>query len=94
MYVDGLKKFEGPCELQAIFAYGKEPGTWLCLTDMESMENLRPTHMPLEIGDEFHAGRPDIDNLVKQLMEAIQDSGILAGEDGQISMVMAAKVKR
>ncbi len=86
-------KFIGPVYLQVVFVHGKEPGTWLRLTDIDTMGNLESV-MPFELGDEFHTGRPDIDNLVKQLMEAIGDSGVLSGEDGQISMVNAAKLKR
>jgi len=87
-----IGKFHGPVYLQVLFVYGKEPGTWLRLTEIDSMENYE--WLPSDLGDEYHAGRPDIDNLIKQLMEAIEDSGVLDGEDGQISMVMAAKVKR
>lgn len=92
-YHEGIQKFEGPCYLQLLFVYGKQPETWVRLYEIDSLENLEPS-MPYERGEEFRAGRPDIDNLIKQLMEAIEDSGVLVGEDGQISMVMAAKVKR
>lgn len=90
---EGLAPFSGPCFLQALFIYGKKPGTWLRLSQMDTMENLEPL-IPYEVGEEYRTGRPDIDNLVKQLMEAIEDSGILAGEDSQIAMVTAAKAKR
>jgi len=83
----------GPLYLQALFVYGKEPGTWLRLVEMEETANL-DLIMPFDLGEEFHVGRPDLDNLVKQIMEAIEDSGLLTGEDSQISMVTAAKVKR
>ncbi len=90
---DDVKMFAGPCFLQALFVYSKEPRTWLRLSQMDTMENLEPL-IPYEVGEEYRTGRPDIDNLVKQVMEAIEDSGILAGEDSQIAIVTAAKVKR
>lgn len=88
-----IGKLHGPVYLQVLFVYGRESGTWLRLTEMDSMDNLDPA-MPLDLGEEYHTGRPDVDNCIKQIMEAIEDSGVLDGEDSQISMVMAAKVKR
>ena len=87
-----IGKFHGPVYLQVLFVYGKEPGTWLRLTEIDSMDNYE--WLPSDLGDEFHVGRPDLDNLKKQIFECIEDSGVLDGEDGQISMVMGAKVKR
>ena len=89
----GIGKFHGPTYLQALFVYGKDPGTWFRLFSIDVMQNL-DLIIPFDLGDVFHPGRPDVDNLFKQLMEAIEDSGVLSGEDGQIAMVMAAKVKR
>jgi Holliday junction resolvase RusA-like endonuclease len=86
-------EFKGPVYLQVLFVYGEDPGTWLRLTEIDTMMNLESV-MPFDLGEVFHVGRPDLDNLVKQIMEATEDSGVLDGEDGQISIVMAAKVKR
>ena len=88
-----IGKFHGPVYLQVLFVYGKEPGTWMRLVQMESMGNYDMI-MPFELGEEFHVGRPDLDNLKKQIFECVGDSGVLSGEDGQISMVIAAKLKR
>ncbi len=85
----------GPLLLQALFVFSKtEPLTWFRLVELETLGNLEPTMLPIKSDVEYHTGRPDCDNLVKQIMEAIEDSGVLSGEDGQISMIHAAKVKR
>lgn len=94
MYVEGLKKFDGPVYLQVLFVYGKEPGTWMRLVSMESMQN-HELIMPFELGEEFCTARPNLDNLLKILMDSIEASGALEiNNDCIIAMVMAAKVKR
>lgn len=91
---EGVAKFYGPCFLQALFVYGKEPATWLRISQMDTMENFGPM-IPYLTGEEYRIARPNLDNLLKILMDAIEASGALEiNDDCIIAMVTAAKVKR
>lgn len=69
------KKWKGPVALNIIFDYLAET-TEITLT--ESYYRTKPT-------------RPDLDNLVKQVLEAIEDSGVIE-DDKQVVFVSAKKV--
>ena len=43
-------------------------------------------------GKECRDSRPDLDNLVKQIMEALQDSGLVE-DDAQVAVIKVRKVK-
>lgn len=77
---NGGLELNGPLLLQVQFIYGKYPMTLIKLSELKEVN--------------YHTSRPDLDNLQKEIFEAIEDSEILGGEDSQISMVIAAKVKR
>lgn len=73
----GIEQFTGPVALHVTFDYGKK--------------ETRLIVYPLE-DDRFHCKLPDIDNLEKQILDALQDSKLVRN-DSQIAIVRARKVK-
>jgi Holliday junction resolvase RusA-like endonuclease len=72
-----LKQFKGSVGLYVEFDYAT-PETRL--TFFEINEN------------EYRTGRPDVDNLIKQILESAQDAGLVK-DDAQIALVDAQKLK-
>lgn len=84
-FAEGRRAFEGPVKLSVVFNYRRNETT------------IRIEECPLALYDRAHVkgggktARADIDNLVKQVMEAAQDAGILA-DDVQVVAIHAEKV--
>ena len=70
-----IKPFDGRVELTVDFDYG-ENETRIIFLDAQSPD--------------YKLSRPDLDNLIKQVADAAQDSGLVA-DDAQIVLIKAAK---
>jgi Holliday junction resolvase RusA-like endonuclease len=75
----GIEKFDGPVLLDLVFDYAQKE-TRIEIHDLGSVDGI------------YRITRPDIDNLLKQIMEAIEDSGLLA-DDAQVAVVRTRKVQ-
>ena len=72
-----IKPFDGPVELTVDFDYGNDE------THIMFVEPKR---------SDYKLSRPDLDNLIKQVLDAAQDSGVVA-DDAQIVLVKAVKLE-
>lgn len=72
------KPQEGPCRLSLTFWMGRPPTTWTKEKRQAAMESPNG-----------HTSKPDIDNLVKTIMDAL--SGIAWQDDAQVVEVRAIK---
>jgi Holliday junction resolvase RusA-like endonuclease len=74
------KQFKGPVLLDVIFDYAaNETRIEVCSIEGDPEQNWKST-------------RADLDNLVKQINEGLQDSGLLA-DDAQVAVLWARKVQ-
>lgn len=72
------QKFTGPVKLVVDFDFGKD--------------ETRIYIEPLLDTSYYLPSRPDTDNLVKQICEAMQDSGIVE-DDSQVAVLIARKIR-
>lgn len=73
----GIERFVGPVALHAVFDYGVN----------ETRIKIHPHSAPL-----LKPTRCDLDNLIKQIAEGCEDSGLLH-DDAQVAVIVAKKVK-
>ena len=78
MAEQGVKQITGPVSLHVGFDYAKN--------------ETRIEVVPLRPDPKWKDTRADLDNLVKQINEGLQDSGLLA-DDAQVAVLWARKVQ-
>ena len=74
-----IKQLTGPIDLGCVFDYG-EGETRITVEQIN------------ESSEGYRIARPDLDNLVKQIFEALEDSRLL-GDDAQVALLHAEKWK-